>query len=282
MTYSLNLCVAALLFATACSSPSERFDQQASTLGLHKQKLEGDGFTHTIYKNSPADDSSELHVYFGGDGTPWIDGKVIAWDPTPRNPVGLRLMALDDTPSIYLGRPCYHGSSGSSACSPILWTYERYSRTVTESMASVLQKIVEQGKYRDLVLIGFSGGGGIAMFLAAEFPQTRQVVTLAGNLDIEAWTHLHDYDKLIGSENPKSMPPLPEEIQQYHLAGGKDENIPPWMIEAAVQAQSNSQFITVEEFTHGCCWEKIWKRMLNCLHDACEWNKQGRIIAIED
>lgn len=282
MTYSLNLCVAALLFTIACSSPSARFDQQASALGLDKQELMGEVYSHTVYKNSPVQDTSELHVYLGGDGTPWIDRKIIAWDPTPRNPVGLRLMALDDAPSIYLGRPCYHGSSGSSACSPILWTYERYSKTVTESMSSVLQKIVDQGAYRELVLIGFSGGGGIAMFLAAEFPQTRQVVTLAGNLDTEAWTRLHDYDELIGSENPKSMPPLREEIQQYHLAGEKDDNIPPWMIEAAIQTQRSSQFITFEEFTHACCWEKIWKRMLNCLHDSCEWNKQGSIIAVEN
>jgi pimeloyl-ACP methyl ester carboxylesterase len=271
MKYSRLFCVAALLIFTACSTASKRFDQQASTLGFLKQELEGEGFTHTIYKNRPSDAFSELHVYLGGDGTPWIDGKFIAWDPTPRNPVGLRLMALDEAPSIYLGRPCYHGQSNNAACSPMLWTYERYSTKVIDSMTSVLQKILDQGEYQELKLIGFSGGGGLAMFLAARFPQTRQVVTLAGNLDIESWTDLHEYDELTGSLNPKAMPPLEGKIKQYHFAGGKDDNIPPWMVKAAVAKQPDSQFIVFDEFNHGCCWDKIWKRMLACLRHSCEW-----------
>jgi hypothetical protein len=274
MIYLPFLCAAALIFMAACTVPSKRFDQLASEYGFLKQEWKGDSFTHTVYSNTSSHNSSELHVYLGGDGTPWIDGRVIAWDPTPRNPVGLRLMALDDIPSIYLGRPCYHGHSGSPPCSPTLWTYERYSRIVIDSMITVLHSIVDQGQYKKLVLIGFSGGGGFAMFLANEFPQTRQLVTLAGNLDIEAWVQLHQYDKLYGSLNPRTMPPLPERIQQYHFAAGKDDNVPPWMIEEAVSKQSNSQFIRFEEFTHGCCWEKIWQQVLKCLDSACAWSDQ--------
>lgn len=243
-------------------------------MGFVKYELVGEGFTHTVYRNSPSQDSSELHVYLGGDGTPWIDGKVVAWDPTPRNPVGLRLMALDDAPSIYLGRPCYHGHSGSPPCSPTLWTYERYSTAVIESMTSALQTIIAQGEYEKLILIGFSGGGGLAMFLAEKFPQTKQVVTLAGNLDIEAWVRLHDYDQLYGSLNPGAMQPLPEDIQQYHFAAAEDDNIPPWIIEAAVKNQNNSQIIRVDGFTHGCCWEKIWQSVLVCLRNACDWEQE--------
>ena len=276
MTYSLFCCVAALALLTACSGPSKRFDRQASEYGFQKVERTGNGYTHTVYSNLPSERSSLLHVYLGGDGTPWIDGKIIAWDPTPRNPVGLRLMAQDEVSSIYLGRPCYHGHSDSPSCSHALWTSERYSKEVIESMAAVLREIIEQEQYRELVFIGFSGGGGLAMFLADIFPQTRQVVTLAGNLDIEAWVALHNYDELTGSLNPRSMAPLPERIQQYHLAGGKDANIPAMMIQGALGRQKNSQFILFEDFTHGCCWETIWKSMLACLHKACEWREEGR------
>ncbi len=279
MTYSRLFCVAAFMFMAACASPSKRFEQQASELGFEKQEWIGEGFTHALFKNAFSGDSSALHVYLGGDGSPWLRGKLIALDPTPRDPVGLRLMALDDNPSVYLGRPCYHGRYNTPACSPLLWTYQRYSNAVLESMAAVIEKLLDEGGYRDLVLLGFSGGGGLAMLLARKLPQTRQVVTLAGNLDIEAWTRLHDYDVLKGSINPAAQPPLDVVIQQFHLAGGKDANIPPRLVEAAVKNQPNSQFIVFDDFSHGCCWEKIWKSMLRCLAESCEWSDR-RSLAI--
>jgi hypothetical protein len=274
MKKSRYLCIAALLLVVACSGPSKRFDQQAWDYGFQKSEYQGNGFSHLVYHNNSVQNSLVLHVYLGGDGTPWIDGKLIAWDPTPRNPVGLRLMALDDLPSIYLGRPCYHGKSITHPCSPSLWTSERYSAEVVDSMAVVLQEVIRQGEYQELVLIGFSGGGGLAMLLAERFPQTRQVVTLAGNLDIQAWVTLHHYDALTGSLNPRNINPLADKIQQYHLAGGRDTNIPPQMIKNAIQQQKNSQFILLEGFTHGCCWEKIWKSMLECLSKACVWKER--------
>ncbi|ODB99417.1 hypothetical protein A3197_13215 [Candidatus Thiodiazotropha endoloripes] len=274
MTYSRLFCVATLMLLVACASPSKRFDRQAADLGFDKQERLGDGFIHTLFKNKVSQHSSQLHVYLGGDGTPWMGGKFIALDPTPRDPVGLRLMALDDNPSVYLGRPCYHGRYNTPACSPLLWTYQRYSSAVVDSMAVVIEKLLAGGGYQDLVMVGFSGGGGLAMLLAPKLPQTRQVVTLAGNLDLEAWTDLHDYDPLEGSINPSVQPPLDVAIQQFHLAGGKDKNIPPWIIEAAVKKQPNGQFITFEDFGHGCCWEEIWKSMLQCLAESCEWRHQ--------
>jgi pimeloyl-ACP methyl ester carboxylesterase len=274
MTYSRLFCVAAFLLLAGCASPSKRFDQQASELGFDRQEWLGEGFTHVLFKNYPSQQGTELHVYLGGDGTPWVNGKFIALDPTPRNPVGLRLMALDENPSVYLGRPCYHGRYNTPACSPLLWTYQRYSNAVVESMASVINQLLQGGDYEHLVLVGFSGGGGLAMLLAPKIPQTRQLVTLSANLDIQAWTKLHDYDELKGSINPAAQPPLHEAIQQYHLAGGKDQNIPPWMIQAAVEKQSNGQFIIFDEFGHGCCWEKIWKSMLQCLTVSCDWPQQ--------
>ena len=75
-----------------------------------------------------------LHVYLDGDGTPML-GSYPAADPTPRDPLVLDLMALDSTPSIYVGRPCYHGLSGAP-CSPSLWTSGRYSEPVVASMAA--------------------------------------------------------------------------------------------------------------------------------------------------
>jgi hypothetical protein len=278
MNYSLFFCIAASVLLTACSTPSERFDAFAEEFGFQKIRIEGKGFSHVGFANDKLGSASTLHVYLGGDGTPWIGGFIIASDPTPRSPVALKLMARDDAPSIYLGRPCYHGYSSSRPCTPDYWTAARYSKEVIDSLAQALHTVMRDYGHSELHLIGFSGGGDLAMFLAERFPETRSLVTIAGNLDIETWIEFHGYDPLLGSMDAKTMPPLPASVHQYHLAGGKDRNIPPAMIREALRNQPGSQFILFKDFTHGCCWEDIWKTVLACVKNHCKWGEAPKSI----
>lgn len=271
MKYLLYCCSAAFMLLSACTSPSLRFDQLAQAYGFHKNKITGDGFSHVGFDNGRLGSASALHVYLGGDGTPWIGGFIVASDPTPRKPIALKLMALDESPSLFLGRPCYHGYSDQQPCNPDHWTSARYSTEVIDSMAQALRTIIRDYGHTDLHFIGFSGGGVLAMYLAQRFPETRSIVTIAGNLDIESWVDLHGYDPLVGSLNPKRMSPLPATIRQYHLAGGKDRNVPPQIIREALVNQPESQFILFEDFTHGCCWEDVWKAVLACVNEQCKW-----------
>ncbi len=64
------------------------------------------------------------------------------------------------------------------------------------------------------------------MLVAARMEQVRQVVTIAANLDIDAWAEHSGYSRLRGSLNPATQPPLPTHIQQIHLAGGRDLRVP--------------------------------------------------------
>ncbi|MEW8507119.1 MAG: alpha/beta fold hydrolase [Candidatus Thiodiazotropha sp.] len=256
----------------SCSSPSQRFDRIAQDYGFRKIEVVGSGFTHVAFENGKLGTAQALHVYLGGDGTPWIGGIIIASDPTPRRPVALKLMALDELPSLFLGRPCYHGHSKHQACTSDYWTSARYSKRVIDSMADALRKVMQDHGHTHLRLIGFSGGGGLAMLLAERFPKTQAVVTIAGNLDIESWADLHGYDPLEESLNPKTMSQLPVTIRQYHLAGGKDSNVPPGIIRDALINQSKTQFILFDDFTHGCCWEEIWKTLLACVEKRCLWS----------
>ncbi|WP_316364261.1 alpha/beta hydrolase [Candidatus Thiodiazotropha sp. CDECU1] len=270
MTYSRICCIAIWALLAACTTPSERFDGMAQEQGFHRTEVEGGDFSHVIYDNGKLGTSSTLHVYLGGDGTPWIGGFIIASDPTPRRPVTLKLMAMDKSPSLFLGRPCYHGYSDRHPCTPDYWTSARYSEDVIDSMARVLRKIMAEYGHTNLHLVGFSGGGGLAMLMAEKFPETQSIVTIAGNLDVETWADLHGYDPLEGSKNPKSISPLPTTIRQYHLAGGKDSNIPPGIIRDALINQPDSRYILFEDFTHICCWEEIWQAVLACVADRCE------------
>jgi pimeloyl-ACP methyl ester carboxylesterase len=245
----------------------------AQEQGFLKTEVQGSGFTHAVFHNGKLGGASTLHVYLGGDGTPWIGGFIIASDPTPRKPVVLKLMAMDESPSLILGRPCYHGYSKQQPCISDYWTSGRYAEDVIDSMAEALRKVMRDYGHTDLHLMGFSGGGSLAMLMAERLPETKSIVTVAANLDIETWAELHGYDPLEGSQNPQAMSPLPTTIRQYHLAGGRDRNVPPNIIRKALSNQPGSQFILFEEFTHGCCWEEIWEKVLACIHHQCVWRE---------
>lgn len=217
--------------------------------------VRGERFLHRVEVNDAAD-KRELHVYIEGDGTPWVRRTRIAGDPTPREPLALRLMEQDRAFSAYVGRPCYWGLARSENCEPRLWTSARYSREVVDSMRAVIRGLLDEHGSRQLVLIGHSGGGTLAMLLAPRFEETTAVITIAANLDVDAWTSLHRYLPLHESLNPMELPPLPPRIRQMHLAGGKDDNVPPRLIANA---------IVFPHFDHHCCWVREWPRILRGL-----------------
>ncbi len=244
----------------ACSGPSQRIDELAHQQGYHRTVAEGAGFMHIAYIKGDLAGVDIVHVYLGGDGTPWTDRRRISRDPTPRNPLMLRLMGLDPSPGIYLGRPCYHGLNLSPPCTAALWTGHRYSRQVVDSMTAALERLV--GTEKALVLLGYSGGGTLAMLLAERLPNVRGVVTVAANLDIDAWTRLHGYTPLRGSLNPALRPPLARHIHQLHIAGGRDRRVPAEIIRPVALRQHDARFLVLEEQDHKCCWGEAWPALL--------------------
>lgn len=252
-----------MLLTGGCINPQELLDIQARDLGFRALTLNGDGFRHVAYfKPGGSDDAGPLHVYLDGDGTPWRNRHTVAFDPTPRRPLMLRLMAYDPRPSLYLGRPCYHGQHAAPNCSPLLWTARRYGPEVVDSLAAALTSFLADRPYPGLVFIGHSGGGTLAMLLAERFERTRALLTLAANLDIDAWTTRHDYSPLIGSLNPAKRPALPARIAQLHLAGADDDNVPATLIEPVVDRQPCAEFRVMDGHGHFCCWEQAWPQLL--------------------
>ncbi len=271
MTKNLQALVLICVFLVACSTPAGGLDDEASRLGFIRELWLGIDFTHVVYRNQAI--GLLLHVYLDGDGSPWLRRTLVATDPTPRNPLLLELMVQDSSPAIYLGRPCYHGQSVSPACSPEWWTARRYGSEVVTSMAAVLNDILERSSYSGLVFIGYSGGGTLAMLLAEHFPSTQALVTVAGNLDTDAWAEWHGYSPLRGSLNPASRPPLDTAIVQLHFAGGRDTKVPAYLIQSVVSRQPCAKITLIKTFDHVCCWRKEWPAILNLLKTHLSNNK---------
>ena len=111
------MCLLVVLMATGCANPTRRLHEQAVAYGFRPLELQGNGFRLTaFFKAGTTGRSDLLHVYLEGDGTPWLHRFRVADDPTPRRPVMLGLMALDKSPALYLGRPCYHGHAADAGC----------------------------------------------------------------------------------------------------------------------------------------------------------------------
>lgn len=252
-----------------CVSAHQTFERRASQLGLERVEMVGLGFSHALYRR-PRDEPAAgklLHVYLTGDGTPYLRPGLIAADPTPRRPVTPGLLALDPASALILGRPCYHGYADSPGCSAHLWTDGRYSEAVVASMAAALAQAVPPEQ--SLVLIGFSGGGALAILLARRVPGVVGVVTLGANLDIDAWADIHGYTRLHGSLNPVEGPSLRDETIQLHYAGAKDVQVPPRLSQEAVY-RTGGELILLPGTSHYQGWDRHWSAALAELNRRLE------------
>jgi len=258
----LSLLILVVLCGVPGCAPISVFEI-AERQQLTVSEVEGDGFDHLIVQHTTSPPGNRLHVYIEGDGLPWT-GHYPSADPSPRNALALRLAVQDPNDFVYVGRPCYFTGPTPPQCSPMYWTSHRYGEEVIRSMATAIERIRQPG-YSEIVLIGYSGGGALAALLESRVEGVIGVVTVAANLDIDAWTEFHDYDPLSGSLNPIRVPLNPE-IPHLQLVGGIDKTVPATTSVDYSRVQPNVELIEFEEFGHVCCWEEAWPTILQQLN----------------
>jgi hypothetical protein len=167
--YLISFAAALVITAlTGCATPSQRFDQRASKLGFSRHTVTGTEFEHAVYTARAPGWAPLLHVYLEGDASPRMAHRYSPADPTPHRPLTLELMALDPAPSVLLGRPCQHGLD--PGCDPELWTVGRYGERVVASLAAAVERERQGREASGVVLVGYSGGGGLALLIAERVP----------------------------------------------------------------------------------------------------------------
>jgi pimeloyl-ACP methyl ester carboxylesterase len=214
-----------------------------------------------VYQRDGAGPADTLHVYIEGDGRPWLYGVLAAVDPTPRDAYALRLMARDPAPAVYLGRPCYFGLHADDSCDERFWTAARYAPAVVDSMAAALERLLAEQGHPAAVLVGYSGGGALAVLLADKVSRVRRVVTIAANLDTDQWTARHGYLPLAESLNPMTSARL-QGIAHVHFGGAGDAVVPGDMIRAFAE-RHGGRYRIVDGFDHRCCWHQRWPDLLS-------------------
>jgi hypothetical protein len=243
---------------TACRTPTENATDEARGAGLAASVIPGAGFRHAIFfRQSRPDDT--LYVFIEGDGAPWSgDGRRVRSDPTPHHALALQLAERSRHAVLYLGRPCYFGLESDGSCDPSLWTSGRYSERVVGSLVAAVNGFAVRHAYRAVVLVGYSGGGTLAVLMAPRMTSIEAVITVAANLDVAAWARWHGYLPLEASLNPADMPPLDPSIREWSLLGGNDANVPERISSRYLARLGPEQIWRFTDFDHVCCWVNAW------------------------
>lgn len=250
--------LAALALLTGCASvPSgdsraNTADQLASNYNWDSEVLAAEKFDLQVYSHEGAGD--ELTIYIEGDGLAWMSKSVESRDPTPINPVGLRLAVKDKGKAAYIARPCqYTGGVTARNCSIAVWTTDRFSLDVVGSVNRVVNELKSDFKVTKLHLVGYSGGGAVAALVASQRDDVVRLTTYAGNLDHKRWTEYHRISPLTGSLNPADYRSRLEDLEQVHYAGSRDTNIPPAFAKSFISGFTNAKVI-IEDRNHS--WTK--------------------------
>jgi len=269
-----------LLAITSCSNKS--FNLVAYDIskksGLRPIEIKGGDFVLRVYYRFDKP-GAPLHVYLEGDGRSWLTPSRASYNPTPRDPIGLSLAAQDDAENVlYIARPCqYVPFDKNPNCEYPYWTHKRFAPEIIKSVSAVIDRGKQMAKAGGVELIGFSGGGAVAILVAAKRRDVTGIRTVAGNLDHEEWTNHHKIDPLKGSLNPVDVAKKVSRIPQIHYVGMLDK-----VIERSVAASfkqraggSKADCVKIKEVLragHNNQWEKLWVRLNKIKLPDCELN----------
>lgn len=258
---------AALALALAgCSGARDHYLRDAEAIAkagdLAPQLLRSRGMTILGFERA-GPPGGLLTVYIEGDGRAWVNPWQPSTDPTPTDPLALRLAASDPSrPLLYLARPCQFVTF--AGCADRLWTSGRMSPEVVAVYQQLLDDALHRAGSAKLALVGYSGGGALAALLAERRHDVAWLVTVAGNLDLAAWARLRNLAPLSDSLDPADDAAAIEGLTQVHFAGGDDDVVPPAVAKSFLRRfrrGTGARLIVVPHFDHGCCWAAAWPQL---------------------
>jgi pimeloyl-ACP methyl ester carboxylesterase len=252
--------LATLLVLGGCTSPGQRLEQRARAAGLEITQVTAGAFPSFVYLKrnvslaTPANEP--LTIFLESDGIPWIDGRQPSLDPTTREPLALEMMIRSPAPAAYITRPCYNGLRTAKG-NVEYWTDARYSSEVVDSMVATVHEAQRQSGATEVALVGYSGGGTLAILIAERLDNVASVVTIGANLDTDAWTEHYKYLPLSQSLNP-ALSERPHPWPELHLRGANDAVVPAATTARYFARYPQAQQRTIEGFDHVCCWVRDW------------------------
>lgn len=207
------------------------------------------------------------NIYIEGDGIAWVNKYTVSTNPTPSNPIALRLAGADRSDNvIYIARPCqYSGWNRGGACPELYWTTGVAAPEVIAAYQQALGDIKERYNIQSFNLIGYSGGAAIAVLVAGMRTDVTSIRTVAGNTDYDTFTSIHNVTPIKDSLRPTTAAMRLSATPQRHFIGGKDKVVTPEIFEAWKKASADSPCVhgfTVPSNTHEEGWTEMWPALL--------------------
>lgn len=248
-------------FLAACSTESLITTANKED-GLNYEQIQTHQITlSALIRNT---NTQNFRVYLDGDGIPWRQGEP-SRNPTGKTKLGLQLFLRDPNANLYLSRPCYDITPMPPSCTTQHWTSGRYSAWVVNALTEAIR---QQAGAKPIELVGYSGGGTLAVLIAQDYAQVNRVLTVASNLDHQRWTELHQSPPLVNSLNPSKQGS--SRAEELHLFGARDIEVPPSMNQDYFRIHTEARFGVTADFDHHCCWINYWPAIL------AEWDQTNR------
>ncbi len=213
-----------------------------------------------------------LVIYLEGDGHSMASKYQLSSDPTPHQPLSLELAIRDDRPNIvYIARPCQYTSHDiDKRCHFKYWSTHRFSKEVISSTNDAIDFYKRKGQANKVHLVGFSGGGGLSVLVAAQRKDVSSVTTIAGDLNLKQMEMLHRATEQVGSLDPLDFAKTLT-VSQFHLSGAKDKVVPPRIAQSFVRLTANHcvKHQVMPNFSHHQGWVDAWPAILKeapCQH----------------
>jgi predicted esterase len=264
----VRCCLLALALAGAvagCADPTAHADAMAQPVGLRREQIDAGRFLLTTFVRI-TDPDLPLTVYIEGDGLAWRTRYQASDDPTPHQAMGLALAVADPAPNVvYLARPCqFTPMAMNPSCNVKYWTDKRYAEEVVTAMNQAVSHYAAQVSAQRIDLVGYSGGGALAVLIAARRSDVASLRTVAGNLDHAAVNRLHKVSAMPASLNAIDVARQVAAIPQIHFSGADDTVVPPAIAESFVAAVAGTcaQARIVPDMSHDSNWDRQWPKLL--------------------
>lgn len=196
------------------------------------------------------DPNKPVRIYIEGDGYAFNAHGRASSNPTPKEK-DFRKLAFGDPHDnvVYLARPCQFISG--IRCHRMYWSTGRFSNEVIVAMGEALEMISNKQK---VTLIGYSGGAQVAGLCAVTNKNinVQKIITIAGNLDHQAWCRHHNVPLLSDSMDLTKYWLKFSEINQIHFLCENDDVIPPKL--TLTRLGNDLRAILLSDATHANGW----------------------------
>lgn len=110
--FVLSLSVVACTSVPSTASRLLATDSIAQQHGWVSSDIADENFLLRVYYPEKTDFASTLTIYIEGDGLAWINRSSPSADPTPTDPIALKLaLAQPEGNAVYLARPCQYAGA---------------------------------------------------------------------------------------------------------------------------------------------------------------------------